>query len=247
MSNTKNDRFVGIASLFDDVQLRSYFLNYLYFVIGIEILIFLVCFLGSLGPSNGPFPWKFYFFISFTIPVAITFLLGVFILAFNKYLFGRNMVEEAGASDEDGEESKRAYMLKMNTFVNSMRQVPFLSIMFLMIIGSVIAYNLDAIIMLILNAGEKVIRYLLLSLGILLVGALIFGICWVIANYKLRKKHMEHHFKYKNDVMEHMGLLIMDDETVINKEGKVISENHTKLIEMGQNEKKKFQILPPPN
>ena len=45
--------------------------------------------------------------------------------------------------------------------------------------------------------------------------------------------------------MAQMGLLIMDDETVINKDGKVIAEKDFKLIEMNQSNKKKFQILPP--
>lgn len=246
MNETKNEKFVGVASLFDSVQLRAWFLHYLYFIVGVEILIFLVSFVGAIGPEKGPFPWKFYFFVSFTIPIAITFLLGIFILAFNKYLFGNSLLEDSGQTLDGQPSERKSYMLKMNMFLNNMRHAPFLSVMFLLIMGSVVAYKLDDIMLLLFNAGEKVIKYVLISVAVLLVAGLIFGIFWVIANYKLRKKHMEHHFQYKKDVMAQMGLLIMDDDTVINKEGKVIAEKDFKLIEMDQGDKKKFQILPPP-
>lgn len=246
MSESKNEKFVGVASLFDSVQLRAWFLHYLYFIIGVEILIFLVSFVGAIGPEKGPFPWKFYFFVAFTIPIAITFLLGIFILAFNKYLFGSSLLEDDKASVEGISSDRKSYMLKMNMFLNNMRHAPFLSVMFLLIMGAVVAYKLDDIMLLVFNAGEKVVKYVLISIAILLIGGVIFGVFWVIANYKLRKKHMEHHFQYKKDVMAQMGLLIMDDETVINKDGKVIAEKDFKLIEMNQGDKKKFQILPPP-
>jgi hypothetical protein len=246
MSAKKNENFVGVASLFDSIQLKAWFLHYLYFIIGVEILIFLVSFVGSIGPNKGPFPWKFYFFVSFTIPIAITFLLGIFILAFNKYLFGNSLLEEDKEEVDGANSERKSYMLKMNMFLNNMRHAPFLSVMFLLILGSVVAYKIDDIMLVFLNAGEKVIKYVLISIAILLAVGLIFGIFWVIANYKLRKKHMEHHFQYKKDVMAQMGLLIMDDETVINKDGKIISEKDFKLIEMNQDDKKKFQILPPP-
>jgi hypothetical protein len=247
MNETKNEKFVGVASLFDSVQLRAWFLHYLYFIVGVEILIFLVNFVGAIGPEKGPFPWKFYFFVAFTIPIAITFLLGIFILAFNKYLFGSSIFEDNKEAADGSPSERKSYLLKMNMFLNNMRHAPFLSVMFLLIMASVVAYKLDDIMLLLFNAGEKVIKYVLISIAILLIGGLIFGIFWIIANYKLRKRHMEQHFQYKKDVMTQMGLLIMDDETVINKDGKVIAEKDFKLIEMDQGEKKKFQILPPPH
>ncbi|MBC2745372.1 MAG: hypothetical protein HGJ93_20750, partial [Desulfosarcina sp.] len=80
MSADKKEKHTGLASLFDGVELKSFFINYLWFIVAVEILIFLVSFLGNLGPDKGPFPWKFYFYVSFITPVAITFLLGVFTL-----------------------------------------------------------------------------------------------------------------------------------------------------------------------
>jgi hypothetical protein len=245
MSNKKNNSFKGIASLFDEVQLKTYFVNYLYFVIGVEILIFLISFFSSLGPEKGPFPWKFYFFTAFTIPIAITFLLGVFIFAFNNYLFGRETSSENGENLSTAEMEKKSHLLKMNIYLYHMRQVPFLILMFVLLIGSLVAYQLDAIILFVLNAGEAVVEYGLIALCIVLVAGVIFSITWMVANYKLRRRHMEHQYRYKNDVMKQLGLLITDDERVISKDGDVISTREN-LIEMEKTDNSKFQILPPP-
>lgn len=245
MNNKKSHSFKGIASLFDELQLKTYFVNYLYFVIGVEILIFLISFFGSLGPGKGLFPWKFYFFSAFTIPIAITFLLGVFIFAFNNYLFGRETNNENGENLSTAEMEKKSHLLKMNIYLHHMRQVPFLILMFVLIIGSLVAYKLDAIILLVLNAGEVVVKYGLIALGIALVAGIIFSITWLVANYKLKRRHMEHQYRYKNDVMQQLGLLITDDERVITKDGDVIS-TQVNMIEMEKKDNNKFQILPPP-
>ena len=245
MNNKKSYSFKGIASLFDEVQLKSYFVNYLYFIIGVEILIFLISFFGSLGPGKGPFPWKFYFFAAFTIPIAITFLLGVFIFAFNNYLFGRENGSENGENLSAAEMEKKSHLLKMNIYLHHMRQVPFLILMFVLLIGSLVAFKLDAIILFVLDAGEVVVRYGLIALGIALVAGIIFSITLVVANYKLKRRHMEHQYRYKNEVMQQLGLLITDDERVITKDGDVISSQEN-MIEMEKKSDNKFQILPPP-
>ena len=245
MNNKKGNSFKGIASLFEEVQVKSYFVNYLYFVFGVETIIFFISFFGSLGPDKGPFPWKFYFFVAFTIPIAMTFLLGVFIFAFNNFLFGREAGSENGKNLSSTETEKKSYLLKMNIYLHHMRQVPFLILMFVLLISSLLAYNLDAIILFVLNAGEAVVKYGLIAMCIVLVAVSIFSITWMVANYKLRRRHIEHQYRYKNDVMQQLGLLITDDERVITKDGEVISSQED-MIEMEKKENNKFQILPPP-
>jgi lipopolysaccharide export LptBFGC system permease protein LptF len=78
-----------------------------------------------------------------------------------------------------------------------------------------------------------------------MVAAMVFSITWLVANYKLKRRHMEHQYRYKNDVMQQLGLLITDDERVITKEGDVISTRDN-LIAMEKKDNNKFQILPPP-
>jgi hypothetical protein len=111
----------------------------------------------------------------------------------------------------------------------------------------VLFYKLDAIFLFIFNAGEKMVTYSLIACGVLLVAGVIFGIAWIVSNYKLSKRHMEHEYRYRNDVMEKLGFLIMEDDTVIDKNGKLISQKHLLLPESRKpsEERETLKILPP--
>lgn len=248
MSTEKKDKqHTGLATLFDGVELKSFFINYLWFIIAVEILIFLVCFLGNLGPEKGPFPWKFYFYVSFITPVAITFLLGVFILGFNHFIFGNTPVPgEDGVMGADVDEN-RSKLFQFNLFLTHMKKVPFLPALFTLVACTVLFYKLDAIFLFIFNAGEKMVTYSLIACGVLLAAGLIFGIAWIVSNYKLSKKHMEHEYRYRNDVMDKLGFLIMEDDTVIDKNGKLISRKQPLLPESQQlsEERETLKIMPP--
>mgnify|MGYP000271255563 CR=1 FL=1 len=247
MTAEKKEKHSGLATLFDGVELKSFFINYLWFIIAVEILIFLVSFLGNLGPDKGPFPWKFYFYVSFITPVAITFLLGVFILAFNQFIFGNtpSVGEESGAATED--DDRRSKLFQFNLFLNHIKKVPFLPVLFVLVACTVLFSKLDAIFLFIFNAGEKMVTYSLIACGVLLIAGLIFGIAWIVSNYKLSKKHMEHEYRYRNDVMEKLGFLIMEDDTVIDKNGKLISQKHLLPASPHEpsQERENLKILPP--
>ena len=45
MSADKKETHSGLAALFDGVELKSFFINYLWFIIAVEIVIFLVSFI----------------------------------------------------------------------------------------------------------------------------------------------------------------------------------------------------------
>lgn len=249
MDTEKKEKHTGLATLFDRVELKSLFINYLWFVIAIEILIFLVTFFGTLGPEKGPFPWKFYFFIAFVAPVAITFLLGLFIMAFNQFIFGNlPAAREHGATGKETLEGS-SKLFQFNLFLTHMKKVPFLPVLFALLIGSILFYKLDAIFLSIFNAGEKIVRYSLIASGVVLAACLIFCFAWIISKYKLSKKHMEHEYRYRKDVMEKLGFLILQDDTVIDKEGKLISQKPL-LPSLPQDPAKKketLKILPPSN
>ncbi|MBN2706843.1 MAG: hypothetical protein JXR89_10425, partial [Deltaproteobacteria bacterium] len=76
----------GIAALFEREELKDLFRTYLITICVIEGFIFFVSFLSQLGPENVPFPWKSYFFSAFITPLVITFLLGVIVISFDRYL-----------------------------------------------------------------------------------------------------------------------------------------------------------------
>ncbi len=233
--------------MFDGVELKSFFINYLWFIIAVEILIFLVSFLGNLGPDKGPFPWKFYFYVSFITPVAITFLLGVFILAFNQFIFGDKEVSGEDDGQSEQTDDNRSKLFRLNLFLTHMKKVPFLPVLFALVACGVLFYKLDAIFLFLFNAGEKMVTYVLIACGALLVAGLIFGIAWIISNYRLSKRHMEHQYRYRNDVMDKLGFLIMDDDTVIDKDGKLISQKQQLLPESHQTSKERetLKIMPP--
>lgn len=234
MVKGQKDNYVGLASLYAPEQLRSYFLNYIYFIIGVEIFIFLVSFMSHLGPDKGPFPWKFYFYVAFMVPVAITFLLGLFIIAFNRYIFGTNpSAEDTGyLKGEDGD-TKNKY-LKFNTMLHSLRHIPFVPTLFVLVIGSVLVYKMDDIFLFVFKAGEKVIYYIAIAAAVLLGAGVLCGLIWVISNYLLSKKHMEQEYEYRKDVMKTMGFLILDDNMVIDKEGKVIMRHPSQSLLEGE-------------
>jgi len=201
----ENQEHVGVAQLFNDTQLKTYFVNYLHFIVAIEILIFLVSCVGYLGSSEAPFPWKFYFYVAFLVPIAITFLLGIFILAFNKYVFGKNPLHDTAATSAIGEPATQNLTIRLQTLLSYTRQLPFLLILFLLALGSLIFYYLDAILLFLADAGEKVIQYLLIAAGVILISGVIISVIWLLVNYKLRVRMMEQQYQYKNDVMDRMG------------------------------------------
>lgn len=248
MTNKEHkEKYVGLASLFAPEQLRSYFLNYIYFIIGVEIFIFLVSFMSHLGPGKGPFPWKFYFYVSLIIPVAITFLLGLFIMAFNRFIFGQGQSPDEGgyAGDEEGESKSR--IIKFGSLIRTLSRVPFVPTLFVLVIGSAFVYKFDAIFRFILQAGAKTVTYLLIGAAVLLGAGIIIAIMWVISNYKLNKRHMEHEYQYRKDVMNTMGFLILDDKMVINKEGRLITaQPELPLLEGSATEPENVKSLPSP-
>jgi hypothetical protein len=242
----KKGKLVGVAGLFDEIQLRSYFLNYLYIVVGIEVLIFLITYIGSITPTEQLFPWKLYFFLAFTVPVAFTFLLGILVLAFNYFCFGNSDANEKDETLVAGNQENKSYLLKFNSLVYSTRKLPFLFIMLLLLIGAMIAYKMDVILMFVVNASEKMVQYLLVVGGVLLVAGIVCGGIWLFINYKLRKKHMDYQYQYRNQVMERLEILVMDDHTVVKKDGEVINLAGSKMIAAGASGKQKFQVLPGP-
>ncbi|MDM8544485.1 hypothetical protein QUF75_16440 [Desulfococcaceae bacterium HSG7] len=241
----ENQKQVGVAQLFNNTQLKTYFVNYLHFIVAIEVLIFLVSCVGYLGASAEPFPWKFYFYVAFLVPIAITFLLGIFILAFNKYVFGKNPLQDT-ATTAIGEPASKNLTFRLQTLLSYSRQLPFLMILFLLVLGSLLFYYLDSILLFLADAGEKAIQYILIAAAVILISGVIISIVWLLANYKLRIKMMEQQYQYKNDVMERMEMLIMDDNTVISKDGKVISNNDFQAITANHTQTDDVQFLPAP-
>ena len=220
----------GIAALFDDFERKELFRKYLFFLGWVELLILAACYLSRLGgggyDSYGPveqsFPWKAYFLISFLAPVAISFLIGTVIAGFNNYFGDSDSAAQSTARDgsEETSEALSGKAYKLQLWIKWLQRLPFLGLLLLLTAVVLFFYKMDAFLAFVASVGEQTVRIVLMSGAVLLGIASIFALILVILNYQLRKKSMA--YQYRNEVAERFGLIILDDNTVINSEGRLL-------------------------
>ena len=228
MPELDNNNLKGVATLFDNYELKKFIRCYIGLIFLLEIIIFGSCFLFQLEPVNLPFPWKYYFLASFLVPIAVTFLLGIFITAFNLFIFGHSTPQSVDSTSSDENKEDSSYLNRINASLTLIRQAPFLLILLLLGIGSIIFSQLDNLIIFLGEIGIKTVEYALIILGVVFAVAVVFALIWLIMKYKLEK--MKYDYQYKRDVMSQLGLLVIDQNTVINNEGKVIVQDKEKKI-----------------
>ena len=220
----------GIASLFDDFERKELFKKYVFFLAWMEVLIFAACWIYQLGsgghdqygPIDLPFPWKSYFLVAFLAPIAITFLIGVVVVGFNKYFAGTDQAIEVTGSPNPGESQTElsGRLATLNRVVSWVQKLPFLALLLLLSVAVVFFYKLDVILAFVGNVGETTVKIILFS-AIGLVGIIsIFLLILIVLNFQLRKKSMD--YQYRSEVAERFGLIILDDKTVLNSDGKLL-------------------------
>jgi hypothetical protein len=220
----------GIAALFDDSERKELLRKYLYFLGWMEMLILAVCYLyrlgdgvyDSYGPVEQSFPWKAYFLISFLAPIAISFLIGTVIVGFNKY-FGEPEPAAGTVSEDGAEEASQAFSgraHKLQQWVKWLQRLPFLGLLLLLTAAVLFFYKIDAFLAFVATVGEQTVRIVLMSGAVLLGIGSVFALILVILNYQLRKRSMA--YQYRSEVAERFGLIILDDNTVINGEGRLL-------------------------
>ncbi|MEJ2200153.1 MAG: hypothetical protein P8X63_03935 [Desulfuromonadaceae bacterium] len=227
MSGESEEKLKGIANLFEKAELKSFILNYLIILMVIEGLIFFVSFIVHLTTPDAGFPWRPYIFAAFIAPVAITFMFGIVILFFNKYIFEYSHVTTKDIAGFGGDLASGS---KLQTALNITRQVPFLMGLLLLVLAAGILYKIDDILIFIGHAGERAAFYLLVALGVLLAVAAVFGMVWMYLSYRLRQEKLNHQYQYRKDVADRLGLVILDDNSVFDREGKSISLDGSKAL-----------------
>ena len=238
-SSRKTSR--NIAALFDKAELKALFIKFLILIGSVEIVIFFMCWLYQLGLKefdrygnvNIPFPWKTFFLLAFLVPVGITFLLGLFVSAFNHYL--QETREPFSLSDK---EQKSLWRLK--TWWGIVFQLPFLMMLLLLGLVAGIIYNLDGILLLTGRLGEVAFRYMIIVFAVILILAALLGLIWMIMTYKLKKRTIE--YQYKRDVMERLGIMFLNDNTIVDADGNAIDLDSLEKLQGKQQER-----LTPPN
>ena len=212
----------GMAALFEREELKDLFIKYLILIAIIEGFIFFVSFISQLGPENIPFPWKSFFFAAFIVPLTITFLLGVIVLGFDRYLYGHPTATTSSSLGLSPTE-QQGRIHKFHAFVYVIRQIPFLLGLLLLVVLSGVAYKLDVILAVIGHVGVETAHYALIILAVVLGVALVLGLVWMFMSYNLRKKGMEYQYQYKKDVIDRTGLIILDNDRVMDKQGQLLT------------------------
>lgn len=220
----------GIATLFEREELKDLFIKYLILIGVIEGFIFFVSFISQLGPENVPFPWKSFFFAAFIVPLTITFLLGIIVLGFDRYLYGHPPEGDGSDNRNLSAAEQQSRIQKFHAVIYVIRQIPFLIGLLLLVILAAIGYKLDEIMAVIGRIGEETAFYVSIALAVLLGAALIMGVIWMFMSYNLRKKTMEYQYQYKKDVVEQTGMIILDDERIMDKEGKLLNDNRQRQL-----------------
>ncbi|MCD6293048.1 MAG: hypothetical protein J7M09_06305 [Deltaproteobacteria bacterium] len=221
--NTNKTQTKGIASLFEKEEIKDLFRSYLITICVIEGFIFFVSFLSQLGPETIPFPWKSYFFAAFIIPLIITFLLGIIIISFDHYIFGhQNIADEINNLFQNAAET-RSRIHKFHAFLYVIRQIPFLFGLIILVALSGIAYKLDDILAVIGEVGGRTAHYLFISLAVIFAVAVVVGLIWMFLSYNLRKKTLEYQYQYKKDVIEKTGLVMLGEDRVMDRDGRILS------------------------
>lgn len=222
MKENHEKKRVGIASLLEKTEIKEYFDTLFILVLGIEFVIFVAHFIGSIGPDKGAFPWRQYFFVSFIAPIVLVFLVGMVIIGFNFYIFGNDDVNDLPDIPDSTETSKGLRHTTKN-FIILMNQIPVLAGLFVIGLGSVILFKLDVILKVIGHVGERTAFYIFIMLSVVVAGALIFLLFWLFWKFKLNKVEIERRWEFKKMVMEKSGLIILENNMVLNEQGKVLT------------------------
>ncbi len=238
-ASEKSKGLRGIAALFDDMERKDLFRKYLYFLCWVELGILLTCWLYQIGDSGrdgeSTFPWRLYFLIAFLAPIAITFIMGTVVAGFNRYFAEPEQAGADGLGSEAVESAGKGRIQRFSRMVAWIQRLPFLALLLLLGVGVAFFYELDAIGALIGNIGEKSVKILLTLLIVIFAAASVFALILLILNYRLRKTAME--YQYKAQVAEKFGLVILEDNTVLNSSGKL-------LVNGSKFKKAALQLLP---
>ena len=235
MKSSGFKKMTGIAGILKKTEIKEYFDTLFILVGGIEFVIFIAHFIGSMGAEKGPFPWKQYFFVSFMAPVVLMFIIGLIVIGFNYYLYGsQQSAFDLEESPFVGAKIKR-FGHSFKFLFSIIQQVPVLVGLFILGIGSVVLFKLDVILKVLGHIGEKTAFYLFILLCVLVSGVLIFLMFWLYWQFKLQKFNIQREWEYKQKVIETSGLIILDDHTVFNKEGEVIA--YDKAMEVLEDKK----------
>jgi len=203
-----------IASYFNKADRKKLFFDYLKLIGILEIVIFIVVVLWASDDKyhrvQTAFPWREYVFVAFAFPIVATFLMGVIVTGFNHFL------GEPEAQTREGEASGS----QMEAVIVQLKRLPYLSILFLLLVTVLALYNMNYIMAWLSSLGYNTflfLSYTLAGLGLIVV---IYMVFFLFFKYRLNQRHLR--YEYYTNISERHGLIILDDHTVLHKNGSLL-------------------------
>ncbi len=203
-----------IADYFSKTDRKKLFFDYLKLIGILEIVIFIVVVLWASDDKYHrvytPFPWAEYVFVAFAFPIVFTFLMGIIVTGFNHFLG-----EESSVPKGEGETGNQLEVL-----VQQIRRLPYLGILFLLLVTIFALYNMNHIMAWLSSLGYNTflfLSYALAGLGGIVVIYLLF---FLFFKYRLNQKNMK--YQYYSQISDKFGLIILDDRTVLYKDGNML-------------------------
>jgi len=229
MAKSRKGKFDGIANFFKESELKNLFLKYIQLIIVVEIVILIMMLAGYAANRNEPFPTKLYLFLAFGVPVAITFILGTVIQAFGKYIYGDKLSQSD--HQEDGENTSQIPLDTRNMLWGKINNAPYLIKILLFLVAVVFLFKLENMLGFIARTGSQALDSLILIFVALISGATLTGLIWMLAAFRLRNKQMDYHHQYRKEILDRLELMVLDNETIVDKKGNIIPIKNQKFIE----------------
>lgn len=210
-----------IADYFTKSDRKKLFFDYLKLIGILEIIIFIIVALWATDDKYHrvytPFPWQEYLFVAFAFPVIFTFLMGIIITGFNYFMGGEEEDDTVSVTAGD----------RFSAIVGQMRRLPYLALLFLLIVTVLGLYNLDHIMSYISSLGQQTFRFLSFALAIFGALVALYLVFFLFFKYRLNKKHMQ--YQYYTDISNKYGLIILDDQTVLHKNGDLLIQGNRRF------------------
>lgn len=205
-----------IANYFSKADRKKLFFDYLKLVGILEIVIFIAVVLWATDDKYHrvytPFPWREYVFVAFAFPIVFTFLMGIIVTGFNYFL----------GEEEPRPASEEVTGTPLAALIHQIRRLPFLSLLFLLLVTIFALYNMNHIMAWLSSLGYNTflfLSYALAGLGVIVVVYLLFFLL-----FKYRLNHKQLRYQYYSQISDRYGLIILDDRTVIYKDGHLLVE-----------------------
>jgi len=215
-------KFVGMACLFDEKELKGLFLRYIHLIIIVEISLLLIMLAGYAAGKTGAFPTRLYFFLAFGIPLATTFLLGVVVQAFDHYVAGERKAADRYPPDPLRPEPQRPETSR-NALWRRVANTSHPVKIALLLSGAYFLYHLDGLLGFMVRAGSEAYHSLILLTVFLIGGATLIGLFWLVSAYRLKRNQMEHRYRYRQEILERLDLMVLDDDTIVDRSGRIVA------------------------